>query len=240
MGRLARRRLDDPGRHQAIADPAADPRVRRRPAVPVVLCLAAALDQFGAEATSTETAMGPARMCCWMGRSQADQSCDTLLEPPAGLRTLVAPLILFLTTRFCSGDSLFQLAYAARANGMRRRSFMFSSSLRVKSSAERGRRTARGLRDLPRERPGRNVTSSTARCVRMRAECRCSADRGDVAAVTVGGAGGARGTSRARRGPRGVATHGRGRRASQDACLDVQGIVCRCRCSARQASASWS
>ena len=188
MGRLARRRLDDPGRHLAIADPATDPRIRRRPAVPVVLCLAAALDQFGAEATSTETAMGPARMCCWMGRSQADQSCDTLLEPPAGLRTLVAPLILFLTTRFCSGDSLFQLAYAARANGMRRRSFMFSSSLRVKSSAERGRRTAHGLRDLPRERPGRNVTSSTARCVRMRAECRCSADRGDVAAVTVGGA----------------------------------------------------
>ena len=239
MGRLARRRLDDPGRHQAIADPAADPRVRRRPAVPVVLCLAAALDQFGAEATSTETAMGLARMCCWMGRSQADQSCDTLLEPPAGLRTLVAPLILFLTTRFCSGDSLFQLAYAARANGMRRRSFMFSSSLRVKSSAERGRRTAHGLRDLPRERPGRNVTSSTARCVRMRAECRCSADRGDVAAVRSAARWRSWDVSRSTRPSRSRSAR-RGRRASQDACLDVQGIVCRCRCSARQASASWS
>jgi hypothetical protein len=58
------------------------------------------------------------------GRCQARHVRHTLLEPSAGLRAWVAPLILFLNPRFCAGERRFQTEYAARANGMRRRSFI--------------------------------------------------------------------------------------------------------------------
>jgi len=98
-------------------------------------------------------------------------SCHSLLAPPAGLRAWVAPLILFLKSRFCAGERRFQTEYAARANGMRRRSFIVL--LESPSKDECRARPANGplVRViLPRERPGGNVKSSTARRVPTQAE----------------------------------------------------------------------
>ena len=67
---------------------------------------------------------GPLFGCAVGGSISARRVRHTLLEPPAGLRACVAPLILFLKFRFCAGDRRFQAEYAARANGMRRRSFI--------------------------------------------------------------------------------------------------------------------
>ena len=121
-------------------------------------------------ATRERTAGGLGPDTDWIRNLRAHRHCrfarrvrQTLLKSPAGLRAWVAPLILFLKPRFCAGDRRFQTEYAARANGMRRRSFIvLLESPSNPLLSEAGERP-RGLRELPHERPRRNVTSSTAR-----------------------------------------------------------------------------
>ena len=106
----------------------------------------------------------------WIRNLRAHRHCrfarrvrQTLLKSPAGLRAWVAPLILFLKPRFCAGDRRFQTEYAARANGMRRRSFIVLLDSPSKPLLSEAAERPGDLRELPHERPRRNVTSSTAR-----------------------------------------------------------------------------